>query len=183
MTRHLILMRHAKSDWGSNAAGDHDRPLNPRGRAAALAIGRWCAAAGHVPDLVLCSTARRTVETWQAMAPSFDPAPELTHQQSLYHAEPAQMLSLLQKQSRRTIMLLGHNPGIGDLAQSLLARPPDDPAFAQYPTAAVTVMAFGCASWADVGPGRGQLMAFTTPARIDARIRDGGAAPSGPGSG
>ena len=168
MTLRLILMRHAKSDWGATDGGDHDRRLNPRGRETAPVMGRWCAANGHLPDLVLCSTARRTVETWDGMAPSFDPLPALAHARLLYHAEPADMLSLLRKQTPPTVMLIGHNPGMGDLARLLLESPPDDPAFAKYPTAAITVMAFDMADWTDVKPGSAQLVVFATPKTVDA---------------
>ncbi|MBL4558811.1 MAG: histidine phosphatase family protein [Rhodobacteraceae bacterium] len=64
-------MRHAKSDWGDPTRADHDRPLNRRGRRAAPLIGRWLAAQGAIPDAVLTSSARRTRETWDRMAPAF----------------------------------------------------------------------------------------------------------------
>ena len=62
--RRLVLLRHAKSDWPDDVP-DHERPLARRGRRDAPAAGRWLRKSGYVPDLVLCSTARRARETWQ----------------------------------------------------------------------------------------------------------------------
>jgi phosphohistidine phosphatase len=76
MTRTLILIRHAKSDWEHPALDDHDRPLNARGQRSAPRIGAWLAAQGLAPDAVLCSTARRTRETWQGIATRLPGAPE-----------------------------------------------------------------------------------------------------------
>jgi phosphohistidine phosphatase len=68
MTRTLILIRHTKSDWDDSGLDDHDRPLNDRGRLSAPRIGAWLAEQGFEPDAVLCSTARRTRETWEGIS-------------------------------------------------------------------------------------------------------------------
>ena len=73
MSRRLLLLRHAKSSWEHVGLGDHDRPLAARGRRAVGKLRRHLVALGTPPDLVLCSTARRTVETWQGIASAFPP--------------------------------------------------------------------------------------------------------------
>jgi phosphohistidine phosphatase len=93
MTRTLILIRHAKSDWDDPALSDHDRPLNARGQLSAPRIGAWLAERGVTPDAVLCSTALRTRETWDGIATHLPEAPEPVFSHGLYHAAPIDMLN------------------------------------------------------------------------------------------
>src|SRR5215469_17757042 len=72
--RRLVLLRHAKSDWPEDVA-DHDRPLAPRGRRDAPLVGRWLARAGYVPDIAICSTARRAQETWRLASATLGSGP------------------------------------------------------------------------------------------------------------
>ena len=80
----LFLFRHAKSSWTDPDVDDHDRPLNPRGRKAAPLIGRFMRARKLVPDLVLCSPARRARETWKLAAEELGVAPRLLMEDALY---------------------------------------------------------------------------------------------------
>jgi len=163
MTRRLILIRHAKSSWDDPGLDDHDRPLNRRGRASATAIGDWLAARGYRPDLVLSSTARRTVETWERLAPAL-PAPDIRWQRRLYHAEPEALRDVLKTAgTAATVLLLGHNPGIGTAARAFAAAAPPHPKFPFYPTAATTIYDFPVAEWADVDWGTGRVADFTVP--------------------
>ena len=94
--RRLILTRHAKSAWDDPSMDDHDRPLNDRGRRSARALGDWLASRGYDPEEVLCSTSRRTVETWErAAAAVFETRPPLQLRPELYHAEPDEMMDVL----------------------------------------------------------------------------------------
>jgi phosphohistidine phosphatase len=95
MTRTLILIRHAKSDWDDPALSDHDRPLNARGQRSAPRIGAWLAEQGVTPDAVLCSTALRTRETWDGIATQLPEAPEPVFSHGLYHAAPIDMLNAI----------------------------------------------------------------------------------------
>lgn len=159
MTRELVLMRHAKSSWRVPAIGDHDRPLNGRGRRSARALGDWLRAAGHLPDAVLCSSARRTRDTLAGLALE---AP-VRCLDALYHAEPEAMLALLRQAQGARVLMLGHNPGLADLAQALVAVPPAHPRFADYPTGATLVAAFDIAGWGALRPGTGRVLDFVVP--------------------
>ena len=159
MTLTLILMRHAKSDWANPLLSDHDRPLNARGRRSARAMGDWLRKGGWRPDLALVSTSERTRETWERLrldAPArFDA--------SLYHAEPAQMWRVLEGAQGSVVLMLGHNPGIAEFAADLVAVPPDDDSFHTYPTCATLIAEFDAATWADVAPRTGKVIAFEVP--------------------
>lgn len=159
MTRHLILIRHCKSDWSANQQ-DHSRPLNPRGRRSAPRLGAYLASIGLVPDQALCSDALRTQETWAGIASALPgaPAPELSR--ALYLAEPEAMLSALRAATGTCVALIGHNPGIGELAWHLTDPAPSDERFGMYPTGATTILQIDT-PWADLATGNFQH--FTTP--------------------
>ncbi len=161
--RRLILTRHAKSSWDDPAIDDHDRPLNDRGRRAAEELGRWLASRGYVPDEVLSSDAVRTRQTWEGVAPFLRDAPEPSFTGALYHASPEAMLAALRAATGQTVMMIGHNPGIAAFASMLPARPPQDPDFGRYPTAATLVVDFEIASWREAEPGRGSTLDFFVP--------------------
>jgi len=163
MTLRLILTRHAKSSWDNINQPDHERPLNPRGRASAMAIGAWLVTRGYVPDRVLCSTATRTRETCALVLEAFADQPEVDQIKELYHAASDQMLAMLQQATGNTVLLIGHNPGCAQLATELAQTPPAHNRFSLYPTAATTVYDFDAASWADIGIGQGVVRDFTVP--------------------
>ena len=163
MTLRLILTRHAKSSWGQPGLGDHDRPLNARGRKSADAIGDWLAAKGYLPAQTLVSSATRTQETWQRIAARLEnpPAPEILP--GLYLAEPEDMLAALRQARAPVVMLIAHNPGSAWLAQGLAASPPENADFHRYPTAATTVFDFEANDWSEAGRGNGQVVDFVIP--------------------
>lgn len=161
--RRLILTRHAKSSWDKPGFADRDRPLNARGRRAARELGAWLASRDYLPDEVLSSDSARTRETWACVAEGLPGAPEPRWLPGLYHAEAAALLDALRQATGRTVMMVGHNPGIGEFAALLPARQPADPDFARYPTAATLVLDFEIAGWAEAAPGRGSVMDFFTP--------------------
>lgn len=163
----LILTRHAKSSWDDPTLDDHDRPLNTRGQRAARELADWLASRGYEPEEVLCSTATRTTETWRHVAAApLETRPNIRYEQGLYHASADQMLSILRSASAPTVMLIGHNPGIAELAALLPARPPLDPDFRRYPTAATLVVDFQIESWDQLQPGQGSVLDFV---RLDGR--------------
>ena len=136
----LILTRHAKSDWDDPTLPDHDRPLNGRGRRSARALGDWLASRGYDPEEVLCSSALRTRQTWDCVSQAvFETRPDLRIEPALYHAAPETILQVLRTATVPTVMMIGHNPCIAAFAAMLPARPPMDPQFRSYPTAATLV--------------------------------------------
>lgn len=175
--RRLILLRHAKSAWPDVA--DHERPLAGRGRRAAPAAGRWLRESGYVPDRVLCSTARRARETWRLAEEELGSHPRTTFEQRVYGASAAQLLALARQTPSgvRTLMIVGHEPTLGDLTVELAGAQPGSRLLervrAKFPTAAIAVLGLAGA-WPELGPGRAQLTDFVTPG--DLRSGPGGAA-------
>lgn len=166
--RRVILLRHAKSSWADAGQQDFDRPLNPRGRRAAATVGAWLAGQDIRPDAALVSAAQRTRETWSLLGPAFADAPA-TFRPDLYHAEAAALLRALRgaPAEAETVMVVGHQPGIGETAVRLLPDAPEDPDYLRYPTAAVAVIDFDVADWEALAWGEGRLHAFATPARLE----------------
>lgn len=166
--KRLILFRHAKSAWGDPDLDDHDRPLNQRGRLAAPLMGAWLAERGFRPDVVLCSSSARTIETWDRARLAIPGAPEARVDARLYHADPATMLAAIQaaEPDAATLLLVGHQPGIGALTRRLAG--PDTPAtcsraYQKFPTAACAVLDFDTDDWAAVTWGMGRFHSFAVP--------------------
>ena len=113
MLRRLVVLRHAKSAWDSDAQGDHDRPLNKRGKRDAPQVGARIAELGWVPQRVISSDAKRTKQTWERMAEAFEPEPDAVFTNNLYAAGFAEVKKVVGKveDSVDTLMIVGHNPG------------------------------------------------------------------------
>ncbi|MCA0930645.1 SixA phosphatase family protein [Ruegeria profundi] len=163
MTRMLILTRHAKSSWGDLSLDDHDRPLNKRGRKSAPAIAAWLRANNWLPDEVLSSTSARTHETWDLMKLR---AEKVSFHRTLYHADPEDILHELSGATGKTVLLLGHNPGIGAFANRIVRQKPDHPRFLDYPTCATTVIRFDTTDWAKVRWKSGAVQGFVIPREL-----------------
>ena len=112
----LLLLRHAKSRWDEPGVDDHDRDLAPRGLKAAQRMGELLAAEDLLPDLVLCSTARRAMHTWQLVATAAGAAPPVRFDSRLYLAAPATMIAVARESGGTAgrLMLVGHDPGMHD---------------------------------------------------------------------
>lgn len=162
----LILTRHAKSSWDDPLMADRDRPLNARGKNAARELGDFLASRGLEPEEVLCSSATRTRETWDhVQAAALETRPEVRYIDDLYHAPPEIMLAQLKSASARTVMMIGHNPGIAEFAAMLPAKPIYTPEFRKYPTTATLIIDFPINSWAEIALGTGDLVEFFLPTR------------------
>lgn len=162
MKHRLILTRHAKSSWDHPGLTDHQRPLNQRGKQSADAIGEWLKNNGYLPGQILSSSSARTVETCERLKLDA-PARFL---ETLYHASANTMLLALQAATEDTVLMLGHNPGIGDFAEQLVKTQPNHPRFLDYPTCATLVVDFDIKSWAEAGFGQGQTVAFIIPREL-----------------
>jgi len=115
----LILMRHAKAERRAQSGGDFERRLTEEGRADAALVGAALAKDNLAPAVVLVSAAQRTVDTWEAMKPAF-PKARVHTLQALYNAAPMAILDALEGVTAGTLMVIGHNPGIHELAVGLL---------------------------------------------------------------
>ncbi len=154
----LILIRHAKSSWGDPYADDHDRVLNKRGQASAAAIGTWLAEHRYLPEVILCSDAARTTETAERIMLKLPESPQIRFSRDLYLAEPETMLAMAAKETAGVVAMIGHNPGIGLLANALVTTPPAHTRFVDYPTCATTIIDF-----ANELSGKGHCVDFTVP--------------------
>ncbi len=173
----LTLLRHAKSSWDEPALEDYDRPLAKRGKKAAPEIGSALAAMGLRPDLVLCSGAARARATLDLVLGKLGaPVPEVVYDDALYMATPDDLLTRLHRigpgaagGTPHHVMLVGHNPGLEELALLLVGSgAADDTArmTEKFPTAAVAVVGFTADSWGSIAPGSGRLEHFLTPKQL-----------------
>jgi phosphohistidine phosphatase len=165
----LLLLRHAKSSWDEPALPDPERPLAQRGRKAAKKMARHLRGTELRADLVLCSSSRRTRETLEILAPAFGGA-ELLVEDRLYGAGDDELLGRLREvpESAGTVALIGHNPGVQDLAVELAGPDPGSEAGRlreRFPTGAVAVFELD-GDWRGLGPGRGRLVSFTVPREL-----------------
>lgn len=163
----LILMRHAKSSWKDAGLADHDRPLSGRGRRSAPVMAGWLRGRGHLPQRILCSSSERTRETVARMRATWPVLPEPVIRPALYHAETPALLAEIKGLSDdiRLAMIVGHEPGLGELTQSLAG--PGAPegcarAFSHFPTAAVAIFEID-GDWETVRTGAAQFVAFAVP--------------------
>ncbi|MFZ3583014.1 SixA phosphatase family protein [Loktanella sp. DJP18] len=161
----LILLRHAKSGWDDPEGADHGRTLTDRGQTAARRIGIWLRQNDHVPDRIIASDATRTGQTVAGVMDRLGAMPQVSYLRALYHASPDAILRQIGLVTdAQTLLVCGHNPGIGDLAGRLVTSHPDHPRFADYPTAATTVIRFDATQWSALR--KGTCIAFMTPADL-----------------
>lgn len=139
----LLLMRHGKSSWDEASLADFERPLAKRGVKASKRIGRELASRRWVPTLVLVSPAARTQQTWDLVAAELPEAPTVIAVESLYDATPEELLAELNgaDETAETLLVIGHNPGLQNLALAIADNGSDGAALARlgekFPTAAV----------------------------------------------
>ncbi|MFF2131434.1 SixA phosphatase family protein [Streptomyces olivochromogenes] len=165
--RRLVVLRHAKSAWPTGVA-DHERPLAPRGRRDAPAAGRALAESDCLPDLALCSTAVRARQTWELAARQWGTPPPVQFDRRLYGAEVPELLAALHEvpDRIRTLLLIGHNPGLEELVLELAGDSLDealDDVRTKFPTSATAVLAWHGDSWDALAPGTALLTGMTVP--------------------
>ncbi|WP_269581107.1 SixA phosphatase family protein [Roseibium sp. Sym1] len=164
----LLLLRHAKSDWGDAGLADVDRPLNSRGKTAAVKMARYLNDQGLLPSQILCSTSLRTRETLARVLVCLPQEAQIHLLSDLYSQSEDDYLGLIRKHGGRAqnLMVIAHNPATEDTALTL-AGTGDPAAMAdlgeKYPTAALAVIDFDIADWAELQPGTGHLERFVKP--------------------
>jgi phosphohistidine phosphatase len=162
--RRLLLLRHAKSSWDEPGLDDHDRPLAPRGRKAGKRVAKELRRREIEVDLVLCSSAVRAQQTYELVAPALGEA-EIAIEPELYGASSARLLARLRALDDRTgsALLIGHNPGLQDLAVRLC--PAATRIAEHFPTGALAVLEVD-GSWADLGPASVALESYVVPREL-----------------
>ena len=163
--RQLLLLRHAKSSWDDPGMTDHARPLNARGRRAAAAMRTAMAGLGLAPELVLVSSARRTLQTVEALEP-WRAAPRVEPLDGLYLAGAEQLLDVLRTvdAGTRSVLVVAHNPGLQDLALTLDGEAGEHTRRleAGYPTAALAEFELA-GPWSGLQRGGARLLRFLCP--------------------
>ena len=170
--RRLMLLRHAKSDWSTPGARDRDRPLSARGREAAPKMGAYMARHALVPDLIVASPATRVGETLDHLLPAFNEPPTIRHDDRLYETGADALLDVIKEtpKSVHSLLLVGHNPGLAELASLLMASGDVEARqrlIEKFPTAALAVIDFPLDDWGRLHPKAGRLDRFVVPRALD----------------
>jgi phosphohistidine phosphatase len=165
--RRLLLVRHAKSAWDDPSLADHDRPLAPRGVNALPRLRDHLARGEHRPQLVLCSSSRRTVDTFDGIRWVVAKRARVEVDEELYLADADVLLARLHGVDGdvRCAMVLGHNPGIEDLALLLVGSGDAglrEQLAVKFPTGAAVTLSFDGA-WVDLGPGAARIDRLFVP--------------------
>ena len=171
----LYLLRHAKSSWKDETLDDFDRPLNKRGKKAALMMGQYFASTKIHPEMIYCSKAKRCKATLKhLLTEGFSPHQQVYLNQ-LYLASSDELFKIIQSTSEtvRSLMIIGHNPGLETLALKLMEDKthPDYLSIRQkFPTAAFVHIKINTdtasQSWSGLAPNSGRLYCYTTPKQL-----------------
>jgi phosphohistidine phosphatase len=159
--KRLLLLRHAKSDWESGAAADHERPLASRGRKAARTMGRFMAHAQLVPDFAVTSTAVRARTTLELAMEAGEWSCPVNETRSLYHAGVEDVLAVVSESAETdaSVLIVGHQPIWGGVVERLTG------ADTRMATGTLVGIDLRTDSWSWIRPGIGEL-AFIIPPRL-----------------
>ena len=171
--KRLLLLRHAKAERAQPGEKDLDRVLTDRGRSDALKLGAYLARHHLVPDHVLVSTSARTRETWAQVAKAFRKLPPVRFDERIYESSPQAILGAVFEAEPKvaTLLVVGHNPSIQELANMLTASGDVDARQRlkeEFPTAAVAVIAFASDAWTKIHAHGGRLEHFVGPKWLEA---------------
>lgn len=160
----LLLLRHAKSSWASPAVSDHDRVLTERGTKNAAGVGAFLAAEGLKPDLILTSSATRARQTVDCLLGALAPAPQVQTLEALYNASLTALLETVRKMcaGAEILLVVGHNPSIGQATAHLSAGRAANTLGTKYPTATLAHFDTGAVSLAHLAPPM-ELVSLRTP--------------------
>jgi phosphohistidine phosphatase len=159
----LLLLRHAKSDWGDSSLRDFDRPLADRGERDAPRIGKALRKSGVTLDLIMASPAARAKATVQAAMKAAKLEINVTFDESIYGASSSELMKLIRRlpDTSNSALLVGHNPGFEDLVARLTGSQE------RMPTAALACIEFQIEHWDDVNDEQGKLAWLLTPKQLD----------------
>lgn len=168
----LYLLRHAKSDH-NHRIDDHERSINERGRSACLQVVDYIKAEGITPDLILSSSSRRTKETATILIEEVYPDIKLRLSDRLYLATAGEIIRSINmlEDSCKSVMLVGHNPGLHECTVLLAGDGSDKEALLRieqgFPTAALVIVECDIANWQELEPGRGRLLNVFVPSKSE----------------
>jgi phosphohistidine phosphatase len=165
--RRIVVIRHAQSSWDDPSLADHDRPLSKRGRKARSRLRDHIEGLELRPDLVMCSSSRRTRETLAGIRSAFGRKARVESDSELYAASAEKLVTELRRLDDQvtTVVLIGHNPGVADLVELLVsASANDEAAIDTFPTAAVAVLSVA-GPWRALQPACASLESFWSPRR------------------
>lgn len=170
--RRLLLFRHAKAERSDPGIPDRSRALTERGKKDAATIGAFIAAHALVPDRVVVSPALRTQETWKFTATALHPAPAAQSIERLYDATPHAILTIIKDAPAlaHTLMVIGHNPGLHELALMLIASgdvETRERLREKLPTAGLVIVDFPSDDWGKLHPQSGRLERFVSPKSLE----------------
>lgn len=160
--KRLVLLRHAKSSWAEPGGDDFDRPLNPRGLRDAPEMGRRLAQRRFCPDRILVSPAQRTRQTVNLLLTEIEGEPPVEFIPSIYEASAGDLLTLVRSldDADDAVLLIGHNPGMSDLAAFLVEMP-----FSSLPTCGMVAVNFLTDAWGKIEGGNVKLEFYDAPKR------------------
>ncbi|MFO7584485.1 MAG: histidine phosphatase family protein [Anaerolineales bacterium] len=157
----LLLLRHAKSSWKDTLLGDHDRPLNGRGRDEAPLVGEYLRQHGLTPAFVAVSTARRAVQTAAEALSVIQYHGLVRTSRQLYLAEEDELFNIISRTPKRypSLMVVAHNPGLEQLLEQLTGE------FLPMPTSCLAHIELAIETWREMQPdGSGKLVDLWRPA-------------------
>ena len=169
-SRTVILLRHGKSSWSDTTLADIDRPLAPRGERASRKLAKYMRRKRIQPSLVLCSPSLRTRQTLEAVESSLGKRCAVEVVPQLYAASEEELLERLQAlpESVSSVMLIGHNPGLHNLALVLASRGTDLSQLEEkFPTGALATLVVHSESWTALRPGEAELVDYVVPRQLD----------------
>lgn len=155
-------MRHAKSSWTDPSLSDFERPLNERGRRAAPFMGEVLKREGLIPDHIICSPAKRTMETAELVQAAVELDLEIGNDARIYEATVGELIEVVSEmpETSSRALLIGHNPSSEQIVQIITG------AIEAMPTAALAVIDLDIGSWAEIAPGKGKLRRLFRPKEV-----------------
>ncbi len=172
LVKRLFLLRHTKSSWNDPTLADFDRPLNKRGRRTSVLIARYLRKVEIAPELVLCSPAKRTLQTLDALRPVWDDSVEIAFVDDLYEATAERLRANLRDYAGKftSIMMIGHNPGLQGLLLSLSSNrcsPHYLAAQRKFPTGGLAVLSASRSAWKNMSDGSFSFLEFVRPRDLE----------------
>jgi phosphohistidine phosphatase len=169
--RRLLLLRHAKTERAEPGERDRDRKLTARGRADAPLIGGYLVHHKLVPDVAFVSPVTRAAETWALVASSFKKPPRVVQDERIYNAAAETLIRLIREApgEARSLILVGHNPALHDLAVRLIASgdiEARERVKEKLPTSGLVIIDFPIDTWTSLHANAGRLERFVSPRLI-----------------